>query len=225
MMTNKLEKLPVALGSAVGSAVGLAVGLAGFCMAAQAQENTVKLGVTRYDTHAKTSGIHGIGAPAGADAAVGDATTAIFVYERMVSPSFGIELVLGVPPKITSRGSGSVAFLGEALSARIVAPTLLFNYHFGQPGDALRPYLGAGINYTRFVDIKSPLASDVQMSDSYGLAVQAGIDYALDKRWGLFASVAALKVKSDLVAAGSTVLTTTIDFKPIVYSFGASYRF
>ncbi|HSW04997.1 OmpW/AlkL family protein [Aquabacterium sp.] len=202
-----------------------AVGLALLCTMAQAQENTIKIGVTRYDTHAKTSGISGIGVPAGADAEVGDATTAIFVYERLVSPNFGIELVLGVPPKITSRASGTVAFLGEVLSARNVAPTLLFNYHFGQPGDTLRPYLGAGINYTRFVDIKSSLASDVQMSDSVGLAVHAGIDYALNKQWGLFASVSALKVKSDLVASGSTVLTTTIDFKPIVYSMGASYRF
>lgn len=203
----------------------VAVGLASACNVAQAQDNVVKFGVTRYVTHAKTSGISGIGVPKGADAEVGDATTVIFVYERLVTPNFGVELVLGVPPKITSRASGSVPFLGEVLSARNVAPTLLFNYHFGQPGDTLRPYVGAGINFTRFVKIESTLASDVQMSDSTGWAVQAGIDYALNKQWGVFASVAALKVKSDLVAAGSTVLTTTIDFKPVVYSAGVSYKF
>jgi outer membrane protein W len=32
-------------------------------------------------------------------------------------------------------------------------------------------------------------------------------------------------VKTDLVATGSTVLTTTIDFKPITYTVGVSYRF
>lgn len=212
-MTSKFQGLAVALG------------LLGACTLVQAQDNTVKFGITRYDTHAKTSGVKGIGVPAGADADVGDATTVIFVYERMVSPNFGVELVLGVPPRIKSRGAGSVGFLGEVLSARNVAPTLLFNYHFGQPVDPLRPYVGIGVNYTKFTNIKSPLASDVQMSDSTGLAVQAGIDYALNKQWGLFASVAALKVKSDLVAAGSTVLTTTIDFKPIVYSAGASFKF
>lgn len=212
-MTSKVQWLAVALG------------LAGACTLVQAQDNVAKFGITRYDTHAKTTGISGIGVPAGADADVGDATTVIFVYERMVSPNVGVELVLGVPPKITSRAAGTVAFLGEVLSARNVAPTLLFNYHFGQPGDTWRPYLGAGINFTRFTSIKSTLASDVQMSDSVGWAVQGGVDYAINKQWGLFASVAALKVKSDLVAAGSTVLTTTIDFKPIVYSFGTSYRF
>ena len=192
---------------------------------AQAQETTIKFGVTRYDTHAKTSGISGVGVPAGADADVGDATTVIFVAERALTPNIGVELVLGVPPKIKARAAGSVAFLGEVMSARNVTPTLLLNYHFGQPGDAWRPYLGVGINYTRFVSVRSPLAEHVEMSDSVGPAVQAGIDYFFNKQWGLFASVAAVKVKSDLVATGSTVLTTTIDFRPLVYSAGVSYRF
>ncbi|WP_395698805.1 OmpW family protein [Aquabacterium sp.] len=199
--------------------------LAGGCTLAQAQENVAKFGVTRYDTHARTTGIRGIGVPAGADAEVGDATTVIFTYERLFTPNLGLELVVGVPPKIKSRASGSVAFLGEVLEAKNVAPTLLLNYHFGQPGDALRPYVGIGVNYTKFVGIKSSLATDVQMSDSTGLAVQAGIDYSFNKQWGFFASIAALKVKSDLVAAGSTVLQTTIDFRPLVYSAGVSYRF
>lgn len=198
--------------------------LAGSC-AVQAQENVVKFGVTRYDTHARTTGIVGIGVPAGADAAVGDATTVIAVYERLMSPNLGVELVLGVPPKITSRATGSVAFLGEVLSARNVAPTLLLNYHFGDSGSKVRPYVGAGVNWTRFVSVSSTLATHVELGDSFGWAAQGGVAVALDKQWGLFASVAALKVKSKLVAAGSTVLTTTIDFRPIVYSAGVSYSF
>ena len=46
-----------------------------------------------------------------------------------------------------------------------------------------------------------------------------------NKQWGMFASIAAVKTKSDLVAAGSTVIQTTIDFRPIVYSAGLNYRF
>jgi len=193
--------------------------------AALAQDNVIKFGVTRYDNHARTTGIQGIGVPAGADAEVGDATTVILVYERMINPKVGVELVLGVPPKIKSRASGSVAFLGEVLSARNVSPTLIVNYHFGAPGDRWRPYVGAGINYTKFSDIQSSLAPKVEMSDSVGPVVQAGVDYALSGDWSLFASIAALKVKSDLVASGTTVLTTTIDFRPLTYSFGAVYKF
>ena len=193
---------------------------------AQAQENVAKVGAIYYQTHSRTSGIQGIGVPPGADAETGNATTLLLTYERMLTPAIGVELVIGIPPTIKAKATGSVAYLGDdVLSAKNVAPTLLFNYHFGAAGDTLRPYLGAGINYTRFTSIRSKLADDVQMGDSTGLAIQAGFDYAFSREWGLFASVAKVNVKSKVVAAGATVLTTTIDFRPITYSIGASYRF
>jgi outer membrane protein len=218
--------------TSIAAAAFATLALALACADAQAQmqaaspDNVIKIGVTRYNSHSSTDGIHGIGVPAGADAKVGDATTVIFVYERMVTPNVGVEFVLGVPPTIKAKATGSVAFLGDdVLSARNVAPTLLFNYHFFTADDAFRPYLGAGINYTKFTNAKSKLASDVKLGDSYGLALQAGVNYAITKDWGLFASVAHLDVKSKLVASGSTVLTTTIDFNPWVYSIGGYWQF
>lgn len=213
-MNSKLQTL------ALAAAALLAAGTA------SAQDNLVKIGLTEYTTHSSTNGVTGIGVPPGADAQTGNATTVILVYERLFTPNVGVEFVLGIPPRVKSKATGSVAFLGDdVLSAKNVAPTLFLNYHFGAPGDTWRPYLGAGINYTRFVGIESKLAPDVKMSDSTGWAAQAGIDYALNKEWSLFASVAALKVKSKVVASGATVLQTTIDFRPIVYSFGTAYRF
>ncbi|WP_298827851.1 OmpW family outer membrane protein [uncultured Piscinibacter sp.] len=193
--------------------------------AAQAQDSSIKVGVARYTTNSKSTGITGVGIPSGADAETGDATTLLFEYERWLNPNVGIELALGLPPKIDAKATGSVAFLGEVLSARNVTPTLFVNYHFGGTGDRWRPYVGLGVNYTKFTDIKNPFGWNVEMSDSVGIAGKAGIEYALSGQWGIFASVTALKVKSDLVASGSTVLTTTIDFRPVVYSIGASYRF
>jgi outer membrane protein len=210
------------------SSLALAAALALCAFGAEAQDgnNVVKVGVTEYTTHSQTNGISGIGVPPGADAETGNATTVIFIYERLFTPNIGLEFVLGIPPTIKAKATGSVAFLGDdVLSAKNLAPTVLLNYHFGAPGDTWRPYLGAGMNYTRFIDIKSKLASDVKMGDSYGYAVQAGINYALTKDVALFASIAKLDVKSKLVAAGATVLTTKIDFRPIVYSAGVAYQF
>jgi outer membrane protein len=196
------------------------------CAAAQAQDNVFKLGAIRYTTNSSTSGIKGPGVPAGADAETGDATTVILVYERTLTPNLGIELVVGIPPRIKSRAIGSVAFLGDnVLSAKNVAPTLLMNYYFGDASSTIRPYVGVGLNYTKFASVKSSLAPKVEMSDSLGAAIQAGVNYAITKQYGLFASVARVDVKSDLVAVGSTVLTTSIDFKPVTYSLGAWYRF
>jgi outer membrane protein len=203
------------------------IGLWAACGAAQAQNWVAKAGAIFYQTHSETTGIVGPGIPPGADAETGDAWTAIFVIERTLTPNVGVELVLGIPPTIEAKATGSVAFLGDnVLSAKNVAPTLLFNYYFGEPTATWRPYLGAGVNYTHFTDIRTSLpVQSVDMSDSWGLAVQAGINYAADRNWGLFASIARVDVKTDLVAVGSTVLTTTIDFKPITYSFGVWYRF
>ena len=198
---------------------------AGNALAQASLLNTVKLGVIDYQPHARTSGITGLGVPAGADATIGSATTLLVTYERELAPNLGLEFVLGVPPKIKAKGSGTVAFLGEVLSAKHVAPTVLLNYHFGDASSALRPYLGAGINYTRFTGASTPYGWQVSLSDSWGLAVQAGLDYALSRQWGLFASVAAVQVKSDLVAVGAAVLRTTIDFRPTTLSAGVSYKF
>jgi outer membrane protein len=202
----------------------LALGLV--CGAAQAQDNSLKFGVAEYTTHSRTNGVSGVGVPPGADAKTGNATTLVVEYERLLNPNWGVTLAIGIPPKVKAKATGSVAFLGDdVLSAKNVSPTLFVNYHFGAAGDTWRPYLGLGINYTKFVSIESKLAPDVQMSDSVGPAATAGLEYALSKDWSLWASVSALKVKSDVVATGATVLTTTIDFRPVVYSFGAVYKF
>jgi outer membrane protein len=190
---------------------------------AQAQSTTVKAGLIQYNTNSKTDGVTGVGIPAGADAKTGNATTFLLTFEYEFAPSIGVELVLGVPPKITAKGTGSVAFLGDVLSARNVAPTLLFNYHFDL--GSFKPYLGIGVNYTKFIDVKSPYFADVKLSDSKGLAGQVGFDYAFSKDWGLFASVGKAQVKSKVVAQGATVLQSTIDFRPITFAFGAGYRF
>lgn len=205
-----------------------AVALAAVCAAgaAPAQVNVLKIGIADYTTHSKTNGVTGIGVPPGADAQTGDAVTAVFEYERLLTPNWGVELALGLPPRIKAKATGSVAFLGDdILSAKNLTPTLFVNYHFGTAGDRWRPYIGLGINYTRFVGIQSRLASDVHMSDSVGPAGKVGLEYVLSGQWSLFASVSALRVKTDLVASGSTVLQTTIDLRPVVYSFGAAYRF
>ncbi len=203
----------------------LAIFLATGMSVAAAQNNVIKVGVTRYDTHSVTNGISGIGVPPGADAETGDASTVIVVYERLLTPNIGIEFAIGYPPTIKARATGSVAFLGEVLSAKTLAPTVFVTYHFGSPGDVWRPNFGAGINYTHFTRVRSKLANDVNLGDSVGFAMQIGASYALGQNWDLVGSIARLDVKSKLVASGAAVLTSTIDLRPWAYSIGVSHGF
>ena len=114
--------------------------------------NTVKLGVARYTTHSQSNGVTGIGIPPGADAETGNATTLLFTYERAITPEIGVELDLGVPPKIPAQAKGSVAFLGEVLTARNVSPTFFVNYHFGQSGDIPDLYREYGLDENTILD-------------------------------------------------------------------------
>ena len=43
-----------------------------------------------------------------ADAETGNAVTAIFVYERTLTPNIGVELVLGIPPTIEADATGTI---------------------------------------------------------------------------------------------------------------------
>jgi outer membrane protein len=204
---------------------------------AHAQSNMVKLGVVYYDTRSSTSGLDvtpPIPALAGSDAKTGDAWTIVFAYERAITPNVGIKLDLGLPPTIEAKATGPIAGLGEILSAKNVSPTVFLTYAFGKPGDTWRPAVAAGINYTYFADVKSPYPStDLKMSDSWGLALQVGVDYAIDRNWGVFASATRIDVSSDVEATGVRVpgvpvpinMKTTVDFNPWTYAVGVLYRF
>lgn len=193
--------------------------------AAHAQANKVKIGVAHVDINNTTTGVKGIGVPPGADLEVKSATTLFLGYERMLTPDISVELAAGLPPTHDTYARGSIAFLGKVSSVKQAGPTLFSNYHFGDEGQPLRPYVGLGINYTRFFDAKSEYGQDIELSDSWGLAGQVGVNYALTKEWSIAATFAMAKVKSDLVATGTTVHTTTIDFKPRVYILTAVYSF
>ena len=51
------------------------------------------------------------------------------------------------------------------------------------------------------------------------------VNYAVTKDWGLFASIAYVDVKSKVVVSGPNVLTTKIDYRPLVYSIGGYWLF
>lgn len=193
--------------------------------AAVAQVSTVKLGYAAVDIDSHTSGLAGISVPPGADIRVSSAHTLTFGYERKFTPQLSVELAAGIPPEHDTEATGPIAFLGGVSSVKQVAPTLFLNYSFGVEGAALRPYVGIGVNFTKFIDAKSKLGQKIELSDSVGLAAQVGVNYAINKQWGLYASFAMADVQSDLVATGATVQTTHIDFHPKVFGLGLSYKF
>jgi outer membrane protein len=129
------------------------------------------------------------------------------------------ELVLTYPQKVDLRaGSTKIA------EVKALPPTLLLQYHFTDFG-ALKPYVGAGVNYTRFSsykDLDSGLNTSADKS-SVGLAAQVGADYMLTKNWGINLDVKYIKIKTEVYSAGTHV--GNLDLSPFATSVGVTYKF
>ena len=220
------------------SALAAAAALCCLATAVHAQSQSVYVGGGYIKISSKADPLEGPSTPPDARLDVDDAKTIIFGYQRYFTDNWGIDVALGIPPKHKVYGRGDLEGFGQISSSKQVAPTVFANYRFGQPGDKLRPFVGIGINYTRFTDTKSTTAGNwasggetkLKLSDSWGLAAQAGVSYALTDKWSLCATVAAAKVESDLKATtttnnGTIVRRTTIDFRPVVFTMSMGYSF
>ncbi|WP_299549803.1 OmpW family outer membrane protein [uncultured Tateyamaria sp.] len=131
--------------------------------------------------------------------------------------NWGIELLAATQFKHDVSLSGS----GEIGSVKHLPPTLSVNYHF--PTQTVwKPYLGIGVNYTTFSDESSRLG-DLELDDSWGVAVQAGIDYAISDRDAFRANIRWIDIDSDVRLDGAKVGTAEID--PIVLNFAYVRRF
>lgn len=130
--------------------------------------------------------------------------------------NIALEVVLTVPQKHDIELNG--AKIGEVTQ---LPPHFMLQYHF--PMGAFKPYVGAGINYTRFWDVKLDVPGvDIERS-SWGGSLQLGVDYALNTQWYLNADVKKTWIATDVKAAGTTVDTLHID--PWLIGVGVGYRF
>jgi outer membrane protein len=133
-----------------------------------------------------------------------------------LSPNLAAELVLTTPQKQTVYANGS-----EIGSFKHLPPSVLLQYHFTEQ-QGIKPYVGAGINYTHFSDVALPAGVSLD-SHSWGLAFQAGLDIPLDRNWSINLDVKKAYIRSDVYVAGSSIGRLKVD--PMLYAVGLGYRF
>ncbi len=111
-------------------------------------------------------------------------------------------------------------------------PTLTLQYHFA-PDAKVRPYVGAGVNYTIFYDedasgaLEGAIGSTkVSADDSFGYAVQAGVDIDLGERF--FLNLDAKYIDIDTTAklrTGALVNRVNVSLDPVFAGIGIGMRF
>jgi len=120
-------------------------------------------------------------------------------------------------------------------SAKLLPPTLTLQYFFG--GEKVRPYVGAGINFTTFSydlpddgnpgdDLRALGATDVDLDSSFGFAVQAGLDWNLNDHWLVNADIKYVTISTDATIKGGLLDGTKIgiDIDPFIWGAGVGYR-
>ena len=151
----------------------------------------------------------------------------------MASDHIGFELIAATTKHSASGRTGTTGSIGKLASTWVLPPTLTAQYHF-LPDAPVRPYVGAGVNYTLFYseDASGALESavgqtKVHMSDSFGWAAQAGVDIDLNDR--LFLNIDVKYIDIDTTARLSTtaagVQKVHVDLDPLVFGIGVGMRF
>lgn len=133
------------------------------------------------------------------------------------SPNIAAELLLTYPQK------HDVALDGKNIgSFKHLPPTLLAQYHF-LPDGQWRPYVGAGINYTNISSVNLLGGTGSLEHKSWGPALQAGFDVAIDKHWAFNVDVKKIRIRSDVFAGGAKISAVRVD--PLLFGVGVGYRF
>lgn len=131
------------------------------------------------------------------------------------TPNLAVELVLTYPQKHDIRAGGT-----KIGTLKHLPPSLLLQYHFDAPG--FKPYVGAGLNYTRFSSVHLPAGVGID-KNSWGAALQVGMDIPLAKNLYLNVDVKKVYIQTDVFAGGVKAGTFKVD--PVLFGIGLGYRF
>lgn len=139
-------------------------------------------------------------------------------FSYMFLDNVGIELILGMSRHQLTSSAGNLG------SLNVLPPTLLLQYHFNHAGK-VRPYVGAGVNYSRFWNSNLQAGgTPISITNhSFGPALQAGVDVQMTKH--LFVNIDVKKVwmKTDTSLGGTDLGTLHID--PLIVGVGLGVTF
>jgi outer membrane protein len=139
-------------------------------------------------------------------------------FTYMIRDDIGVELILGTSRHQLTSNIGGLGGVG------VLPPTVLLQYHFNHAG-RVRPYVGAGINYTYFYNDKLK-AGDTPVSikhSSFGPALQAGVDVQVAKNLFVNVDVKKIWMRTSASAGGTDLGSLKID--PWVIGLGVGMKF
>ncbi|HQR83740.1 MAG: hypothetical protein B7X83_07195 [Polynucleobacter sp. 17-46-58] len=147
-----------------------------------------------------------------------------FDISYFFTKNIAAELVLTWPQQVNITAGSGDTNVGKITA---LPPSLLAQYHFTDLG-AFKPYVGAGINYTIFGNRQNfpALGNTVQVEpSSVGFVGQIGMDYMLDKNWGLNLDVKYATMATNVQAVSGGANLGKLTLNPWMPAVGVTYKF
>jgi outer membrane protein len=155
-----------------------------------------------------------------------------------ITRNLSVEAASGFPVWQTARITGNSAtppFAGAVLSTSLPAAIpITAVYHFTEFG-ALQPYVGVGVTPIFALTVRDGFAVGPSTDLSVGLVLQGGLDYMLNRNWGVFIDVKKYFDRSVSRSTGLnygfpvgeilTVGSSVTNAQPWVLAAGLTYRF
>ena len=166
----------------------------------------------------------------GGDVAISNALIPELDFTYFFTENFAAELILGTAKhdvQAINTAAGDVN-LG---SVWLLPPTLTAQYHFyTSDKKVFKPYIGAGVNYTLFYNIKSGDVADVSYDNALGYAAQLGFDLMLDETFFINVDVKRLFLSTDVSVDASNlapglIIPAEVDINPWLVGVGVGMKF
>jgi outer membrane protein len=153
----------------------------------------------------------------GLDLSVNDKTIPELDVSYFFNKNVAAELVLTIPQQQTVSIAGA-----DSGTFKHLPPTLTVQYHFTN-FNGFKPYVGAGLNYTKISKTNVLNGAATLENSSFGYALQAGVDVPLTKQVSLNFDVKKVNIQSEVYV--NNVSKGTLKLDPVLVGIGIGYRF
>ena len=166
----------------------------------------------------------------GGDVQISDAFIPELDFTYFFTEHFAAELILGTA-KHDVKAINTIAGDIDLGSAWLLPPTLTAQYHFYTSDKKIfKPYIGAGVNYTLFYNVKSGAVADVKYDNALGYAAQVGFDLMLDDTFFINVDAKRLFLSTDVTVDATNlvpglVVPAEVDIDPWLFGIGVGMKF
>lgn len=178
-------------------------------MAYEAGDMMVKAGAINVNPKSDNIDLGG-----GAKAQIDDDTQLGLTFTYMVTPKIGVEVLAATPFEHDVKLNGNTI-----ASTKHLPPTVSAQYYFMDGASKVQPYVGVGINFTTFFEDNLSAGGDLNLDNSWGLALSAGVNYDIDEKWLVNAAVWKMDIDTEMTGG------TDVEIDPLVVMIGGGYKF